>query len=208
MDCLLTHGFFLCDDPKELQIMKPYAPLGILYLASHLRARNFNVEVFDTTFSSWPEGAVANIALNTVEVEELSREIEGLIGECQEEIKSDFIHENAEKLRRIVSHFRAHLGQIPPVAPRCNAPWVSAVIESDGAVRPCFFHRRFGSMQSGTLVDVLNSEAAVQFRSQLDISKDPTCQRCVCSLFLEKGDAGLARLGERKARLHFQSEAY
>jgi anaerobic magnesium-protoporphyrin IX monomethyl ester cyclase len=55
MDCLLTHGFFLADDPKELQIMKPYAPLGILYLASHLRARNFDAEVFDTTFSSRPE---------------------------------------------------------------------------------------------------------------------------------------------------------
>src|SRR5208283_2231294 len=55
MDCLLTHGFFLADDPKELQIMKPYAPLGILYLASHLRARKFDVEVFDTTFSSRPE---------------------------------------------------------------------------------------------------------------------------------------------------------
>ncbi len=35
--------------------MKPYAPLGILYLASHLRARGFDVELFDTTFSSWPE---------------------------------------------------------------------------------------------------------------------------------------------------------
>ena len=35
--------------------MKPYAPLGILYLASHLRARGFTVEVFDTTFSSWQE---------------------------------------------------------------------------------------------------------------------------------------------------------
>src|ERR1035441_2556743 len=55
MDFLLTHGFFLGDDPKELQIMKPYAPLGILYLASHLRARGFDVEVFDPTFSSWPE---------------------------------------------------------------------------------------------------------------------------------------------------------
>ncbi len=55
MDCLLTHGFFLGEDPKELQIMKPYAPLGILYLASHLRVRHFSVEVFDTTFSSRPE---------------------------------------------------------------------------------------------------------------------------------------------------------
>ncbi len=35
--------------------MKPYAPLGILYLASHLRVRHFSVEVFDTTFSSRPE---------------------------------------------------------------------------------------------------------------------------------------------------------
>lgn len=52
MDLLLTHGYFLHEDPKELQIMKPYVPLGILYLASHLRARNFEVEVFDTTFSA------------------------------------------------------------------------------------------------------------------------------------------------------------
>jgi radical SAM superfamily enzyme YgiQ (UPF0313 family) len=55
MDLLLTHGYFLYEDPKELQIMKPYVPLGILYLASHLRARNFEVEVFDTTFSSRQE---------------------------------------------------------------------------------------------------------------------------------------------------------
>src|SRR5688572_28532439 len=55
MDLLLTHGYFLYEDPKELQIMKPYVPLGILYLAAHLRARNFAVEVFDTTFSSRQE---------------------------------------------------------------------------------------------------------------------------------------------------------
>ncbi len=55
MDLLLTHGFFLCEDPKELQIMKPYVPLGILYLCSHLRARGFDVEVFDSTFSSRAE---------------------------------------------------------------------------------------------------------------------------------------------------------
>src|SRR6516225_3220278 len=51
-DVLLTHGYFLYEDPKELQIMKPYAPLGILYISSHLRARGFAVEVFDTTFST------------------------------------------------------------------------------------------------------------------------------------------------------------
>jgi anaerobic magnesium-protoporphyrin IX monomethyl ester cyclase len=51
-DLLLTHGYFLFDDPKETQILKPYAPLGILYLCSHLRAKGFDVDVFDTTFST------------------------------------------------------------------------------------------------------------------------------------------------------------
>ena len=51
-DLLLTHGYFMFEDPKELQILKPYAPLGILYLCSHLRAKGFDVDVFDTTFST------------------------------------------------------------------------------------------------------------------------------------------------------------
>src|SRR5215469_5717387 len=51
-ELLLTHGYFMFDDPKELQILKPYAPLGILYLCSHLRAKGFDVDVFDTTFST------------------------------------------------------------------------------------------------------------------------------------------------------------
>lgn len=52
MDLLLTHGYFLYEDPKELQIMKPYAPLGILYICSYLRSKGLKVEVFDSTFSS------------------------------------------------------------------------------------------------------------------------------------------------------------
>ncbi len=55
MDLLLTHGYFLHEDPKELQIMKPYAPLGILYLSSHLRRAGFDVEVYDSTFGSREE---------------------------------------------------------------------------------------------------------------------------------------------------------
>jgi anaerobic magnesium-protoporphyrin IX monomethyl ester cyclase len=54
-DLLLTHGYFLFEDPKEQQIMKPYAPLGILYLCSHLRSKGYDVDVFDTTFSSRAE---------------------------------------------------------------------------------------------------------------------------------------------------------
>ncbi len=55
MDILLTHGYFLYEDPKELQIMKPYPPLGILYICSHLRNKGIGAEVFDSTFSSRQE---------------------------------------------------------------------------------------------------------------------------------------------------------
>jgi radical SAM superfamily enzyme YgiQ (UPF0313 family) len=52
LDLLLTHGYFLRDDPVELQVMRPYAPLGILYLNSYLKARGWESAVFDSTFQS------------------------------------------------------------------------------------------------------------------------------------------------------------
>src|SRR5215467_5909920 len=51
-DLLLTHGYFLYEDPKEQKVMKPYVPLGILYICSHLRKKGFDVDVFDSTFST------------------------------------------------------------------------------------------------------------------------------------------------------------
>jgi anaerobic magnesium-protoporphyrin IX monomethyl ester cyclase len=55
MDLLLTHGYFLAEDAREREIMKPYAPLGLLYLSSHLRARGFDVEIYDSTFGTRDE---------------------------------------------------------------------------------------------------------------------------------------------------------
>ena len=52
MDILLTHGYFLYEDPHELAVMKPYPPLGLLYISSHLKARGIDASLFDTTFSS------------------------------------------------------------------------------------------------------------------------------------------------------------
>jgi anaerobic magnesium-protoporphyrin IX monomethyl ester cyclase len=49
-DILLTHGYFLAEDEKERQIMKPYPPLGLLYLAAWLKRSGVSVEVFDSTF--------------------------------------------------------------------------------------------------------------------------------------------------------------
>jgi anaerobic magnesium-protoporphyrin IX monomethyl ester cyclase len=52
MDILLAHGYFLYEDPHELKVMKPYPPLGILYISSYLKKQGFEVGVFDSTFSS------------------------------------------------------------------------------------------------------------------------------------------------------------
>jgi radical SAM superfamily enzyme YgiQ (UPF0313 family) len=55
MDLLLTHAYFLAEDPVERDVMKPYPPLGLLYLSSHLKRRGAAVSVFDGTFSSAEE---------------------------------------------------------------------------------------------------------------------------------------------------------
>jgi radical SAM superfamily enzyme YgiQ (UPF0313 family) len=54
-DILLTHGYFLSEDEKERQIMKPYPPLGLLYLSAYLKARGYSVEVYDSTFGERSE---------------------------------------------------------------------------------------------------------------------------------------------------------
>lgn len=53
MDILLTHGYFLSEDPAEQRIMKPYVPLGILSIAAYLDSRGFATRVFDSTFSTF-----------------------------------------------------------------------------------------------------------------------------------------------------------
>jgi anaerobic magnesium-protoporphyrin IX monomethyl ester cyclase len=55
MDVLLTHAYFLYEDPHELAVMKPYPPLGLLYVNSHLKARGVDAHLFDTTFARFDE---------------------------------------------------------------------------------------------------------------------------------------------------------
>jgi hypothetical protein len=52
LDILLTHGYCLFEDPHERKVMKPYPPLGILYISAYLKRAGFAVAVYDMTFSS------------------------------------------------------------------------------------------------------------------------------------------------------------
>jgi MoaA/NifB/PqqE/SkfB family radical SAM enzyme len=149
---------------------------SISFLAADLTSQAFNRPLI------WPGERQSEIGLNLEEAKALEEEIEQLILEYEAAINHKYIVESAAKLRKIGRRFREHLGQLPAVAPICNAPWVSAVVEVDGSVRPCFFHRTIGNITSSTLEEVINGEAAQKFRQSLDMEADPTCRRCVCSL--------------------------
>jgi MoaA/NifB/PqqE/SkfB family radical SAM enzyme len=149
---------------------------GISFLAADLTSEAFNRPL------GWSPNRQSEVALSVDEVAVLETEIESLIAENSEDIDSGFIAESPEKLRRIVTHFRAHLGIDRSKAPRCNAPWTSAVVETDGTVRPCFFHPPIGNIHHASLEEVINGNEALAFRAKLDISNNSVCERCVCSL--------------------------
>jgi Fe-coproporphyrin III synthase len=146
---------------------------SISFLAADVSSEAFN------RFPIWNSERQASVALNESEIFVLEREMEKLHHEW---LDRGFVLENWEKLQRIVRHYRAHLGLCEPIAPRCNAPWVSAVVEANGLVRPCFFHRPIGSLKKQDFFGVLNGPAAIMFRNRLDVASNPTCRRCVCSL--------------------------
>jgi MoaA/NifB/PqqE/SkfB family radical SAM enzyme len=149
---------------------------SISFLAADLTSEAFNRPLV------WPGERQSEIALSVSEVAELDGEIERLIVEHADDIRHRFIVETEEKLRRIPRRFHEHLGHASPESPICNAPWVSAVVEVDGSVRPCFFHRAVGNISASTLEEVVNGETARLFRQSLSVSENPTCRRCVCSL--------------------------
>jgi radical SAM superfamily enzyme YgiQ (UPF0313 family) len=53
MKILFTHAYFLEEDPKEREIMRPYVPLGILYISAWLEKFGYANTVFDSTFSTF-----------------------------------------------------------------------------------------------------------------------------------------------------------
>lgn len=145
------------------------------------------VDVSTTAFNRptpWDGERVSDVALGPEDVETFGRLVEETVVRHAEDFASGFVAESPDKLRRLVRYFAAlngH-GEFPPQI--CNAPWVSAVVEADGTVRPCFFHRPLGNVRDAPLDAILNSEEAISFRRNLDVRADPICRKCVCTLYL------------------------
>jgi len=154
----------------------------VSFLAADVASEAFNHA------GGWPEGEAARVAPRAEDLPLLAAEIEAMERENAADIDSGFVAEPAERLReRLLGHFRAARGEAPFPPSRCNAPWVSAVVESDGSVRPCFFHPPYGNLRAGESLDaILNGERALAFRRSLDVASDPTCVRCTCRLNLRE----------------------
>ena len=167
----------------------------IIAVAHHLTLQQISflaVDVATTAFNRptpWGEERVATVALSPDEVRDFEGIVEGTIRAHAEDFASGFIAEPPEKLRRLPRYFDAlnDQGDFPETV--CNAPWVSTVIEADGSVRPCFFHRTLGNIHQQPLTEILNSDEAIAFRRDLDVTRDPICRQCVCSLHLDPRQA-------------------
>jgi MoaA/NifB/PqqE/SkfB family radical SAM enzyme len=137
------------------------------------------VDVSTQAFSRDVHGpaAAANMQPTSGDLTIMSAAIKSL-----ENADDGFIEGGTGKLDRILQYFRALNGDIDFPAMRCNAPWVSVVIETTGQIRGCFFQPVIGDFRD------LNGEKAVAFRRTLNVSTDQICRRCVCSKFLSAPD--------------------
>ena len=145
------------------------------FLAADLSSSAFN------RVEPWSAERTCEVAVDDLPA--LEAAIELAAAESPRLMRDGFIVGGRPSLDRILQYYRAVGGRAEFPAVHCNAPWVSAVLEPGGNVRPCFFHPVYGSAAAG-LEEALNSPAAIAFRQTLGVERDETCRRCVCSLNL------------------------
>ncbi len=166
------------DLPNIIEAAKTLGLDQISFLAVDVSSSAFNRP------HGWPPERVAAVALTSADVTRFTQVVEETIARYPDEFASSFVAESPARLRRLPRYFAAlnREGEFP--GNTCNAPWVSTVIEADGTVRPCFFHRSLGNIRDRPLDEILNSREAIEFRRQLDIRRDPICRKCVCTLYI------------------------
>ncbi len=148
----------------------------ISFLAADVSSEAFNRP------NPWEKEKVSEIALNRDEILELESILKESFSDFEKEYNTKFIAESQSKIMELSQQYKAITGISDFPNKKCNAPWVSAVMESDGSVLPCFFHKPYGNINDASFLDLINSEEAIDFRKKLDVTKDPICKKCVCSL--------------------------
>jgi MoaA/NifB/PqqE/SkfB family radical SAM enzyme len=165
--------------PAIIQTAKEIGLNSISFLPADVSSSAFNREIV------WNEDRQQEILLAESDLEELKVTIEDILNRFSNDFKNHFIAESPQKLMKIYSYYSAYLGHNEFPYKKCNAPWVSTVIEPDGTVRPCFFHKSYGNIKTASLDAIINSKNAIEFRKNLDMENNPVCLKCVCYLNLK-----------------------
>jgi Fe-coproporphyrin III synthase len=132
----------------------------------------------------WSATRQAEIAVSLDQLDALAGAVREVETDCGPALEAEFVAGGAAALWRIHEYYGALAGMCDFPQVRCNAPWISAVLEPGGQLRPCFFHEPYASAGDAPIDETLNSSAARRFRRHLDVKSNATCRRCVCSLSL------------------------
>jgi MoaA/NifB/PqqE/SkfB family radical SAM enzyme len=125
--------------------------------------------------------AESTLALTREEIAEFGDVVERTIVDAEADFVSGFVAESPDKLRRLPQYYAALAGLAPFPPVECNAPYMSVVIEADGSVRPCFFHKAIGNVRDTALPELVRRHLP-HFRAGLDVGKNRVCERCVCAI--------------------------
>jgi MoaA/NifB/PqqE/SkfB family radical SAM enzyme len=151
---------------------------GISFLPADVSSQAFNRDI------AWTEARQHELLPDEHELPALQAVIGDILVQYEDDFSSGFIAESPLKIQKIHDYYAAQYGHNPFPYKKCNAPWVSTVIEADGNVRPCFFHDVYGNINEAGLEAIVNSKPALAFRRNLDMDNDETCRKCVCALNL------------------------
>ncbi|HEY9534320.1 MAG TPA: radical SAM protein, partial [Mucilaginibacter sp.] len=166
--------------PNIIAAAKDMGVDQISFLPADISSHAFNRQ------TAWAEPRQHEVLISEEELPELQDVVDTILSRTYD-FENRYIAESPEKIQDIYNYYAAFYKLNPFPYKRCNAPWVSTVIEADGSVRPCFFHDTIGNIHDNSLSEILNTNQATDFRRTLDMSKNPTCVKCVCTLNLSPG---------------------
>ena len=150
----------------------------VSFLPADVSSHAFNRQM------SWSEPKQNEILISEKQLPELQEIVTRVINLNKEGFSNGFIAESAKKIQDIYLYYAAFYKKNDFPYKKCNAPWVSTVIEADGSVRPCFFHETIGNIRDTPLDQILNSPEVINFRKNLNTHTNSTCVKCVCTLNL------------------------
>jgi radical SAM superfamily enzyme YgiQ (UPF0313 family) len=123
VDILLVNPVFLNQNDAERELMSPYFPLGLLYLAAFLRQQGFHAEIFDGTFMHG----------NQDFIDALGKHEPGIVGITAVKPNGDKVLELAE-IAKDFGSFVIIGGPDPTYSPEIylNDPSVDLVVHHEG----------------------------------------------------------------------------